>query len=482
LSSEFECVQGGEYGTCISLDWKCDGYNDCTGNTDETGCVPSTVIGAGGIVGGTSCSAGFFFCQNPYTATNCVSNAWLCDGINDCFDGSDEGASCSSTLVTDAPVANSATDAPATTIKIPNGTPSTCAELGWGKVVNGVCGESDKGLGVGGTDQCKTASQADASAVCSAAGARLCTTTEIDSLVASQTGCGYDSEFVWTSTWCGFNGKVYASLGDGSGDRRCKNKKRELPVRCCADETLAVKTTAATTTTTMKSFVRRTCAELGWAATSGTSVCGESDKAFKPSDSSDKCYNWRNQPDAEKVCVKIGARLCTTNEAITGVGKSTGCSMDKEFVWTSTLCNGGYTRVKANDGTTECVPTTAKGPVRCCSDTSVFRRASYSEVASAVKKGKTAAKLSASSVSQTDTPADDSSLVGGIFAAFAVALVAAVVTARRQTQRNGFQEVASVEPAALDKSIHTTSIRCNGPGTPPKEPSRMTTEGSVYSL
>jgi hypothetical protein len=250
-----------------------------------------------------------------------------------------------------------------------------------------------------------------------------------------------------------------------------------------ADEIVAAKTTASTTTTT---FDRRTCAELGWAVSSGSSVCGESDKSFKPSDSSDKCYNWKNQPDAEQICVKIGARFCTAAEAIAGVGKSTGCSMDKQFVWTSTQCSGGYTRVKAKDGTTECVLTTEKGPVRCCSDSSVAGDA-------APDTGALAANGMGAKA------AYHSRRTGGAFAALVIAMVVAIVTVRRQKSRKGFQLVdgtattRSMEyPSALDKSMDsmyvstrsTTSLLGNGPGTPPKEPlaSRMTTKGTVYSL
>jgi hypothetical protein len=45
-------------------------------------------------------------------------------------------------------------------------------------------------------------------ATCSAVGARLCTTSELDNDVAANTGCGLDDQLVWSGDECGVAGGV----------------------------------------------------------------------------------------------------------------------------------------------------------------------------------------------------------------------------------------------------------------------------------
>ena len=66
----------------------------------------------------------------------------------------------------------------------------SCEDLGWQPVVNGVCGESDEGLGPNGVNSCYLqASFQAAESTCTAAGARLCTAAELSSKVTVGTGC-----------------------------------------------------------------------------------------------------------------------------------------------------------------------------------------------------------------------------------------------------------------------------------------------------
>ena len=248
----------------------------------------------------------------------------------------------------------------------------TCAQLGW-PIKNSVCGESDSKLGNGGASSaCNTnANLTQASAICTAAGSRLCTVDEIDAGTTATTGCGFDSQYIWTSTWCGLGpegGKVYVSMGSGSGERKCKNPKKPYPTRCCSDVSLTATTALPATTSTTFPFLseRKSCAALAWEVTGN--ACGESDKAFKKG--LDKCFTWKNHPDAERKCLKLGGRMCSQADIEAGVGKSTGCGFDSRFLWTSTPCGiNSYVQAKGDgSGGVVCAIAKSKGPMRCCSD------------------------------------------------------------------------------------------------------------------
>lgn len=252
----------------------------------------------------------------------------------------------------------------------------TCTQLGWTTIVDGVCGESDDRLGPSGASSaCNEASLADAISICNVAGARLCSVDEVGSGATATTGCGFDTAYTWTSTWCGLGpegGKYYVEIGGGgsTSDRKCKNPKKSYPVRCCSDVDISATTALPATTTTTFPFLseRKNCATLGWEVTGN--ACGESDKAFKKG--LDKCFTWKNHPDAERKCLKLGGRMCSQGDIEAGVGKATGCGFDSSFLWTSTPCSGGYIQAKGNgEGETQCAATKSKGPMRCCSDVNV---------------------------------------------------------------------------------------------------------------
>jgi hypothetical protein len=78
-------------------------------------------------------------------------------------------------------------------------------------------------------------------------------------------------------------------------------------------------------------------------------VCGASKiKSWK------KCDGQKTLPEAVGVCEARGARLCTREEIIQDVTRSTGCSLDNKLVWTSTTCTtdsgsqGFYTVIGAS--------------------------------------------------------------------------------------------------------------------------------------
>uniref|UniRef100_A0A673IES5 Sortilin-related receptor n=1 Tax=Sinocyclocheilus rhinocerous TaxID=307959 RepID=A0A673IES5_9TELE len=71
----FQCSNG----MCVTLEWKCDGMDDCGDYSDEANCASPTDE--------PGCSRYFQYeCKN----SRCVPAWWKCDGENDCGDWSDE--------------------------------------------------------------------------------------------------------------------------------------------------------------------------------------------------------------------------------------------------------------------------------------------------------------------------------------------------------------------------------------------------------
>jgi len=118
----------------------------------------------------------------------------------------------------------------------------TCAELGWAKVVEGVCAESKfpaTGYEADGiTKECYNGRKfAGASKMCEVIGARLCTKAEAVNKVPEGTGCNQDKDWMWTSTPCGLglDGTKYELVKVSKGAVACRNPNKVKAVRCCAD-------------------------------------------------------------------------------------------------------------------------------------------------------------------------------------------------------------------------------------------------------
>lgn len=91
-----------------------------------------------------------------------------------------------------------------------------------------------------------------------------------------------------------------------------------------------------------------------------------------------ECYENRAWGFAHEHCRAIGARMCTEEEALAGVGAFKGCGFNSQYIWTSTECvaeesKKGYKMVIFRTRETQCSldnPTT-KGRFSCCADASI---------------------------------------------------------------------------------------------------------------
>jgi len=164
----------------------------------------------------------------------------------------------------------------------------------------------------------------EAECICEKYDARLCTKLELESNCGIRTGCGTDRQLVWTSTEKDLPvDEQCASETDGDSTtvkywamcgrkNKCPNEPNgvfdyDVPheVSCCSDTS-----------------------KPGWKKRRNCNVWAQS--KFDG-----KCMRNKNFLEAECICEKYGARLCTKQEANRSCARGTGCGNDRRLVWTS---------------------------------------------------------------------------------------------------------------------------------------------------
>lgn len=111
------------------------------------------------------------------------------------------------------------------------------------------------------------------------------------------------------------------------------------------------------------------CGDLGWTnagSYGSTSVCGGS------KDITGSCSGTVVWSAARTFCEDMGARLCTSAELLNDEAKTTGCSLDRTLVWSSSEdCPNGHSVAPGSTGlgtAPTCEPDLSSFAVRCCAD------------------------------------------------------------------------------------------------------------------
>jgi hypothetical protein len=185
---------------------------------------------------------------------------------------------------------------------------------------------------------------------CRRLGARLPTRAEVDRNCAAGGGCNHDNDLIWTSS-SGLpkkaqlvaRRKTCKDVGKASYNAHefeyCVSKSERHEVRCCSDK--AVKGFAKKRCGSKK-VGKKTVPKFIWTESNAKSMLG--------------CQSNRNWNQANTICKKAGARLCTLSELRQHCTMGTGCQHDHDLVWTNS--NKLYTR----PGLPKVSKTKVKGP------------------------------------------------------------------------------------------------------------------------
>lgn len=257
-------------------------------------------------------------------------------------------------------------------------------------------------------------SWAEATSICMANGARLCTVTELENDETSGTGCNYNWKPVWSDTPCVLNDDGDLGFIVTSGEKKfqktigkkCRDPATwtEAVTRCCADDldpaddypmckacpdgftslpgaALASECVPAapftcndgseylagswaTCDTLSSSNMFR---DTGLTNDDGAAVCAGGKNNLG------KCSNKKKklvQHDAAAECESEGARLCTWDEIKFGAGAVSECYSQRTKVWTSTMTTSGKYVIAQLSGSDyeESKTSSSKAKVFCCAD------------------------------------------------------------------------------------------------------------------
>jgi len=176
----------------------------------------------------------------------------------------------------------------------------------------------------------------EAAAICSNAGYRLCTRTEIEDDLTAGLGCSYDGFYNWVNTSCE---PAYHVIQDGSS---------------------------------ASTFLEEDC-QL---ETSGQAITVNQDgqyDIYTPCCALDGSYGNRTNCtggldffQAYDLCDDAGLRLCTQAELEADFTAGNGCSMDGRYVWTSDYCypTNAPTSDPTNDPTRDPTADPTKDPTK----------------------------------------------------------------------------------------------------------------------
>ena len=238
----------------------------------------------------------------------------------------------------------------------------SCQQLGWEPLRasgNTICQQSR----IQGGCFLKKKSFADASEMCRAVGARLCTGDELN--LDQQDGwnmCNLKRSPVWSSTTCelpkdpSMSAYVVAT-GMTAQKSHCKAVAKSGAdamgsLQCCADVATAVSAPTSPEPVQSQNLSASTCGELKWKVQfthsdlsivtgEGTPgafhriVCGQAQVSGNECRKDDIRFG-----EANKICKSVGGRLCTSAELRGGATRGTGCSLGKStWVWSQTMCN-----------------------------------------------------------------------------------------------------------------------------------------------
>jgi len=163
--------------------------------------------------------------------------------------------------------------------------------------------------------ECYVTDHETATSICSAAGGRLCTKSELEYpyRCSAGGGCGTNTEMVWSSTEGVVSTQpsyyvVKGSTNDICFDEDCSARLESadgwFPVRCCSDSLIE-----------------------GWHQNDGCSVYSQSKLPDCVSAS------WES---AVGLCSSLGGRLCTKDELEADCAADSGCNLNLYMVWSST--------------------------------------------------------------------------------------------------------------------------------------------------